>query len=199
MTALTKEVEAGSLGNQLTSYLFSLTQQMFTGAFCVPGTAVAPIKKAHFPCRVVKRCLFLARGHSRLYAWLRGKRGYLRITVSLCLSLPICAMICKVLEGYPRTGIAQVGNLCSCHTAIAVYALCQPLHIPLTFKKASSEHRSQNCILHRVFRRQLEHRGVLKSQAFPGEEEEVPDRQSLQGGLGGAGLPLPRKEERSPN
>lgn len=45
-----------------------------------------------------------------------------------------------------------------------------------------------------------ERRGVLESHMLPGKEEEVPGRQSLQGGLGGAGLSLPRKEERrSPN
>ena len=80
-------------------------------------------------------------------------------------------------------------------------AHCQPNHILLPSGRASSNCRSQTRLLPQNLQEATwERKGVLESHVLPGREEEVPGRQSLQGGLGGAGLSLPRKEERrSPN
>lgn len=76
-----------------------------------------------------------------------------------------------------------------------VRAPCQPLNNLLTLKSASSECRSPNCVLQSLPEATLGCREALKAVEFPGKEEEVSARQSLQGGLGGAGLSLPGKKK----
>ena len=123
------------------------------------------------------------------------------LTACLCLSLPICAVVLKAAGGlsWPWHPTARRPG----HLSRSGRSVC-----PLPAKEHSSAIResifqSQKSTLHSPQSLQeatWERRGVLESHMLPGKEEEVPGRQSLQGGLGGAGLSLPRKEERrSPN
>lgn len=123
------------------------------------------------------------------------------LTACPCLSLPICAVVLKAVGGlsWPWHPTARrSGQLSRSGRSVC----------PLPAKEHSSAIResifqSQKSTLHSPRSLQeatWERRGVLESHMLPGKEEEVPGRQSLQGGLGGAGLSLPRKEERrSPN
>lgn len=130
--------------------------------------------------------------------WSRSKQSKLGMH---SLSVPQSPHECRGAQGCGRTlpalapysqGIWAVASMC---------AHCQPSNILLLFGRTSSNHRSQNRLLPQNLQEATwERKGVLESHVLPGREEEVPGRQSLQGGLGGAGLSLPRKEERrSPN
>lgn len=135
------------------------------GAFCVPSAVPAPITPITESS--ITEGLFPTQGGGEdacfrpedFPGWVFGpgeKEAAWELRASLCLNLPICAMMLKGMQGLPQPWHCMVGDGGGGWTVQAVtkwpevQTLRQPPNICLTFKRASSEHGSQACLLHGV-------------------------------------------------
>lgn len=188
-----------SLGALENDFFFSLAKL----TRCFPcAKHCADSKKGPFPIPPcagrLRECLFPLGGLSRLDPWSRSKQSDLGMhSVSVPQSPHECGGAPGLLEDSPNPGTLQPGDLGSGQHMCPLPAKQHPSAV---WESIFQSQKSKPAFSPRDLQEATwERKGVLESHVLPGREEEVPGRQSLQGGLGGQGCLSLGRKKRSPN